>query len=539
MSLYLSPGVYTKERDISEIVANVASSSAALVGYSAKGDVDNIVLITNTQQFIDEYGEPDPTSGHFFHYAALAYLAKGNALYCLRVANGALYPGANIMKSTSDESNTAFAVGKSTSAFSAPTGYLEDIVFQIMSTNPGEWGNRTGIIIQNVKDGTEEVAVDQYTFEILVYWQDDDGNWSQVETWKVSRKEKIDGFGRDLYLEDKINGVSDYILVADSALADTILPKAQSTRLVLTGGSDGSDITDGQLITGWDEFINPSVVDIRLLINGGETSVAVQLKMKTVAEARLDCVALLDIPYSVTSSSTDTVTWRNSTQSFNSSYCVLDSPWLTIYDSYNDKLVEVPPSGYRAAQIAYNDYVGHPWDAPAGFNRGILDVQEIDPVYTEGERDLLHQNQINPFQDFGGEGNVIWGQLTEQKKHSALSDLNVRRLLIVLEKSIAISLRTFVFEPNIEITRFRVEALLNEYLDRIAAQGAFQQEAGDSGYRVICDETNNTPARIDNNELMVDVLIKPVRVAYYVQLQVTVTKSGTSFEELIAKGKLF
>jgi len=98
MTIYLSPGVYSQETDISDIVTTIATASAALVGYSAKGSVDEVKLITSDQKFIDEYGEPDPSSGHYFHYAALAYLEKGKTLYCLRVANGALYGGVSIQK---------------------------------------------------------------------------------------------------------------------------------------------------------------------------------------------------------------------------------------------------------------------------------------------------------------------------------------------------------------------------------------------------------------------------------------------------------
>jgi len=201
--------------------------------------------------------------------------------------------------------------------------------------------------------------------------------------------------------------------------------------------------------------------------------------------------------------------------------------------------VYVPLSGQVAAQIAYNDYVANPWDAPAGFSRGRMDVIALSNVFTKGERNTLYQAQINPIQMFRGEGIVIWGQKTEQAKSSALSSINVRRLLIVIEKSIAISLRSFVFEPNNEITRFRLEAMLKEYLDMLSAQGAFQIEGGDRGYHVLCDETNNTPATIDRGELNVDVFIKPIRSAEYIQLQTIVTSSGASFEELIARGVMF
>jgi len=552
--IFLSPGVFVSEKDISDIAPRVATSSAAIVGYSAKGSVDDVILVTSDRQFIEEYGEPDPSSGHFFHYSALAYLSKGNILYCLRVENGALYGGADIVAITSGESNAAFAVGKSSSSGGGASGSEDDVAFQILGANPGIWNNQIGIKIDNVKQADDIVPTDQLTFEIAVYYRDDDGNYIEVEKWKVSRKKKVDGFGKQLYLEDKINGVSKYIIVVDNTtetdgvrnVPDTVLPQAQSTRLDFDGGSDGSEISTGDLVSGWDEFSNPDNIDIRLLICGGETAQAVESKMKAVAEARSDCLALLDIAYGSTNTASDMVIWRQGadTHNLNSNYCALSSLWPRIHDPYNDLLIRVPPSGYWAAQMAYNDYVGNPWDAPAGFTRGRLDVLDVTfpstgKALSAGERDVLYQAQINPFQMFRGEGNVIWGQKTEQVKSSALSRVNVRRLLIVIEKSMAIALRQFVFEGNSELTRFRIEALLDAYLEGLSAQGAFQLEGADRGYHVVCDESNNTPQIIDSHELHVDVFIKPVRAAEFIKLQTIVTPTGASFEELISRGLLF
>jgi hypothetical protein len=541
MAIFLSPGVYSEEKVVQNIVRAIATASAGIVGYSAKGSVDEIKLITNDQQFIDEYGPPDPTSGHYFHYAALAYLAKGSNLYCLRVANSPLYGGVDIMQSESSEDNAAFAAGASSKAFAVDSGMDTEVAFQVIGVNPGVWNDKLAVTIEEVKDGTDLIATDQYTFKINVNLQDDDGNWSEVESWKVSRKHKVDGFGKQLYLMDKINGVSKYIWVLDSELANTVLPKEQEDRLVFDGGSVGGDITSSELVTGWEEFENDAQIDVRLLINGGETAAAVQTEMKAVAEGRADCIAILDIPWASLSSVADMVTFRNTTQNFNSSYCTLFAGWCQVYDRYNDILVDVPPSGHVAAQMAYNDYVGKPWTAPAGYTRGMLDVLAISGptgklVFTKGERDTLYVNNINPLQKFEGEGFVIWGQKTLQKAGSPTDRINVRRLLIVLEKSMAVTLRPFVFEPNDEVTRFRIESLLNSYLGDLSAQGAFQVEADDEGFRVVCDETNNTAVRIDANELWVDVFVKPSRTAEFIQLRTIVTSSGASFEELIARG---
>lgn len=529
MGFYVSPGVYVREKDLSNIIPNISTTSAALVGYSEKGSTTEVRLITNSQQFINEYGKPNPR-GSYFHYTALAYLENGNKLYCLRVAKNALYGGAKIMKSGSGPNKT-LVTGVSNPVFQQISG--EDILFYVFAKDPGTWNNNIGIKIVNVNS-------EDYTFTIEVYYRDSEGNYQRVESWTVSRKHQIDGYGKQQYLEDAINGFSDYIVVAnDLSQADTVLPESQNTVLALGGGSNGALVGDSELVLAWEKFANPDDIDIRLLLNGGYSSVAVQQKMKTIAESRKDCIAILDMPYTALGSVMDMVNWRKVTQNFNSNYCALYAPWVKIYDPYNDVLIEIPPSGYIASQIAYNDFVAEPWYAPAGFNRGMLNVLGITRVFTQGERDVLYEAQINPLQTFRGEGNVIWGQKTEQVKASALDRVNVRRLLIVIEKAISASLKYFVFEPNNQITRFRITAMIEEYLDLLRARGAFQTELGDKGYKVLCDERNNTPAIIDRNELHVDIFIKPSRAAEFIQLQAIITQTGASFEELIARGVHF
>jgi len=543
MGIMVSPGVFSREKDLSEIIPNISSTSAAIVGYSAKGSLD-VKTITNSQNFVNEYGKPVP--GNYFHYSALAYLENGNVLYCKRVINGALYGGMSAVDRDSTDVNSAFGVGQSSAVFYDDSLVLDEI-FSVFGKDPGVWNNKISIKIVNVNNiyydcDDEHTAeeVDQYTFTIEVYYENDNGDDVLVESWTVSRQHKIDGFGRQIYLEDRINDFSDYILVADNETpADTVVPSTDTDVVAISGGTDGTDVTTGIINIGWAEFDNPDDIDVRILINGGLTDKAVQLAMLTIAEDRKDCICLFDMPYDYISSVDSMIDWRRDTQNFNSSYTALYSPWLKIYDSFNDRIIEVPPSGYIASMIAYNDYVAQPWYAPAGFNRGILNVLSISGVFDKGERDRLYQYQINPLQVFRGQGNVIWGQKTQQVKASALDRVNVRRLLIILEKAISASLQSFVFEPNNDLTRFRVVAMITEYLELLSNQGAFQTELGDDGYLVVCDTTNNTPAVIDRNELHVDIFIKPIRAAEFIQLQTIITTSGASFTELVSKGVFF
>jgi len=157
MGKYLSAGVYSIEKDISEIVSSVATTTAALVGWSAKGDNSSIKLITNKQQFIDEYGKPDNTSGNYFHYTALAFLEKGNKLWCLRVEEDAEYGGYAVSNTSlggtnqkfSDISNDFDAIMDS--GYSNESGVTDltdsDCLFMIMGKDPGVWNTRISVAI--------------------------------------------------------------------------------------------------------------------------------------------------------------------------------------------------------------------------------------------------------------------------------------------------------------------------------------------------------------------------------------------------------
>lgn len=524
-SVYSSPGVYVRERDLSGVVPSLSSTIASIVGYSPKGDITNIRLITSQQQFIEEYGTP--VLGEYFHYSALAFLEKGNTLYCKRVVNGALFGGLWIIKDGGVGSNQALSIGVATPGYEEVSN--EDILFYIYAKDPGEWNDNIAITIENT------VASD-YTFDIVVWSKDTDGNYTEEERWKVSRKYQVDGYGRQQYLEDAINDFSAFIVVYDNTdEADTVLPEEQTTVLDMNGGFNGSAVSDAQINTAWDEFADPEKIDLRMLINAGYTSPTVQTKLKTIAEARKDCLAILDVPYSVLTSVSAIVNWRDSVQNLNSSFIALYAPWAKIYDQWNDKTVEVPVSGYVASQFAYNDYVADPWYAAAGFTRGVLNILGLTNVFTKGERDVLYAAQINPLQMFSGEGSAIWGNKTQQVKETALSRVNVRRLLITIEKAVSVAMRSYLFEPNSELTRARIKALLDQYMNLLSARGAFQTEIGDKGYRVVCDTTNNTPAIIDANQLNVDIYIKPSRAAEVIQVSAIITNTGTSFAETIAR----
>lgn len=541
MADFTFPQVAASEIDQSQYVPNMETSSAAIVVTTPKGSLSR-TLITDNQQFRQEYCiDGKVTLGNYSQYSALAYLAMGSTLYVQRVvdSNTALYGGAKIRYSSGI--SAALSVGVSSPAFIVASG--EYNLFNVFAKDPGAWASQVSVKIANV--GVYDVNTNPNpTFDIQVYNTTLGGITTLVETWTVSRQVQVDGYNRQQYLETAINGVSKFIVVKDSTETSTQQPNAVSTAVVLGGGVNGTTPTSAQVAGGWSSFLNKDEVDCRILINGGFADTTVQTAMKTIVDTRLDCIAVYDMPYASVDTAGNMLSYKltMSGDSYTSAYV----PWGVVSDADNAQLVAVPPSGYVAAAMANNDAIGEVWDAVAGVDRGQLPFIQLSfgadttgkISFTDGELGQLCLAGVNPIRRKTGKGIMIWEQKTMQAYASATDRLNVRRSLIVIEASIKNELEAFLFKNNTDITRFNVYSTLNDYLSRLSARGAFEVIGKNPGYLVVCDLTNNTPATIDANELIVDVYVKPVKTIEYIRYRTIITKSGVSLSALAATGAI-
>ena len=212
----------------------------------------------------------------------------------------------------------------------------------------------------------------------------------------------------------------------------------------------------------------------------------------------------------------------------NTSYAAVYGNWAQVYDGYSGQQVWVPFSGFAGAAMARTDAVDFPWYAPAGFSRGLVPFSNdlaVNP--NQKQRDELYKANINPVAAFPGQGQVIFGQKTLNKKPSAFDRINVRRLFLALERPVKKASRFFVFEQNSEFTRTRVVNTLTPVFERA------KNNEGLYDYLIVCDERNNTPTVIDANELVVDIYIKPTRAAEYILVNFYATRTDANFEELI------
>jgi len=283
---------------------------------------------------------------------------------------------------------------------------------------------------------------------------------------------------------------------------------------------------------GYDSYIdaltllnNADEYDFNLLLMPGITQDnhgAVVNKAIDVCEDRGDCFVIAD-PTQYGKAITDATGEAND---YDSNYAAMYYPWIQVPDVRTGQNRWVPPSTVMGGIYAFNDKVAQPWFAPAGLNRGgIENAIQAERKLTHGNRDTLYDANVNPIATFPGQGVTIWGQKTLQKKASALDRINVRRLLIKVKKFIAASSRFLVFEQNNSATRKRFLSIANPFLEQV------QSNSGLNAFKVVMDETNNTPDTIDRNIMYGQLFLQPTRTAEFIVLDFTIQPTGASFPE--------
>ena len=271
---------------------------------------------------------------------------------------------------------------------------------------------------------------------------------------------------------------------------------------------------------------NPDEYDINMLVTPGLIHKHHSLMTKhalTKVENRADCFYVMD-----GSDVDDSVaTAVSNIETLDSNYVATYYPWVYMDNpAVNAGQILVPPSVVIPGVIAFTDSVAHEWFAPAGLNRGGLsNVRSTKKKLTHTDRDNLYEGRVNPIASFPGQGVVVFGQKTLQAKPSALDRINVRRLLIRLKKFIASSSRFLVFEQNDSSTRARCLNIVNPFLESV------QANSGLSAFKVVMDDSNNTPDVIDRNQLVGQIFIQPTRTAEFIVLDFTVLPTGAAFPE--------
>jgi phage tail sheath protein FI len=309
---------------------------------------------------------------------------------------------------------------------------------------------------------------------------------------------------------------------------------ATAFTAILGNGVDASPVA-ANTNTALDLFANADSIDVSLLMAGATNGNDIPNKLVTLAESRKDCMVFISPNKAdvVDNAGTESANIAATVATFTtSSYAVVDSGWKYQYDKYNDVYRWVPLNGDIAGLCVRTDNERDPWFSPAGTTRGVIkNVVKLAWNPNKAERDSLYQKGVNSVVTFPGEGTILYGDKTflNRPSISAFDRINVRRLFIVLEKSIARAARSSLFEFNDDFTRAAFVNLVEPYLRDVKGR------RGVYDYRVVCDTTNNTGEVIDRNEFVGDIYIKPARSINFIQLNFVAVRTGVAFEEVVGK----
>ena len=311
----------------------------------------------------------------------------------------------------------------------------------------------------------------------------------------------------------------------------------QPNRRILVGGDIVASNTQGYDLSSAtatdysvyknaiDAVSNPDELDINMLVLPGVIQDAHSAVIDYAANMCIDrgdtflvfdCVGLTGNIAAATSA----------VEALDNNYAATYYPWVKIVDANINKPVWVPPSVVIPGVLAFNDKVAAEWYAPAGLNRGGLStVLDAYTRLTHAERDTLYEGRVNPIATFPGQGVCVWGQKTLQAKPSALDRINVRRLLIAVKKYIASATKYLVFENNTAATRNRFLNIANPYLESV------QQRQGLYSFKVVMDETNNTPDIIDRNIMYGQIFLQPSKTAEFIIIDFNILPTGAAFAQ--------
>jgi len=300
----------------------------------------------------------------------------------------------------------------------------------------------------------------------------------------------------------------------------------------LSGGVSDDAPTEADLQLGWDLFLDSQTYNISLLVSGNATIALAAYIVQNIADVRRDCVAFTSITASTTlptapilGSSSTRITDAKAFKTFNSSYAVIDSGYKYMYDKYNDKYRWIALNADIAGLCARVDATNDTWFSPAGMVKGqIKGAVKLSWNPTQAERDQLYPYSINPVINQVGQGTILFGDKTATLKPSAFDRINVRRLFLILEKSIQNSAKFQLFEINDAITRLQFVASVEPFLRDVKGRRGMQE------YKVICDATNNTPQVVATNNFVGTILIKPNYSINFITLNFTAVGPNVSFD---------
>ena len=587
-----SPAVVVKEIDLTGGVPNTQSTTGAAVINSRWGPVEKRTLVDNEDTLVDIFASPDSSNTISFHEANF-FLKYSSKLQVVRIIDNGAKNAVSVLGQTGAATPNVDApeTVKNEDDFNSQLSALDSDLHTFIGKYPGAIGNSLQVQMCPASDSSTNTAFENWAYkdnfdaapgnssfaakknatddEVHVAVIDKNGqftgtNGTVLETFpfmSVAKNAKNDD-GTSNYVKDVINERSEYVWMVDfdsdflQAGAGTNMADSGSNFNITTAatgatkpannvktfnfaaGVDVASLTTGNILSGFDLFEDKDQVEIDFLIAPSMTARAdattvVNDLVTTARSLRKDCVvvtspARTDV-VNVTNATTAVTNVVDTANTFTtSSYLFVDNNYLKVYDKYNDQYINIAAASSTAGLMAATDLNRAAWFSPAGSRRGqYLGITSIAYTPTKAQRDTLYKASVNPIANIPGAGVILFGDKTNLSRPSAFDRINVRRLFLVLERAISRAAEQVLFEFNDEFTRAEFVNIVEPVLREVKGR------RGITDFRVVADETNNTPAVIDRNEFIASIFIKPARSINYVTLNFVAVRTGVDFEEVV------
>jgi len=589
-NVFLSPGVFTREFDLSFLPLEIPAVGAAIVGPTVRGPALVPTPVSTYSEYLRWYGDVFSSGSgasereykYLTTYTVQEYLRWGQVCTVVRILAGSYQPAYSFV-ARSGSTAPAFKLVTLSDGEVLNSGQISASLAGTGS--PADYGTN-GLLVSgsrfNIQWEVANVDANRGVFDLYIRRGDDINNrkivleqYSQLSldpntSNYISRvigdqsyTLRYDSDGSP-YLEksgsyanrsrfirvEAVNNTLNYLnangTIRLGSLSGSLPAPVSGT---FSGGSDGNVVHPRRMyediINTNTQGLNPAVpasggtayndalsilanrdqYDINLLFTPGLLD-NLQDHSKLITNAINLCEDRGDLFYVIDP------TYKGSTvgqaqiaaESRNTNYACYYYPWVQVSDPDLGRNVWLPPSCMVAGVYSFNDYIAHPWIAPAGYNRGALDtVLQTERTLTNNDRDNLYLKNINPLASFQNAGVIVFGQKTLQKKKSALDRINVRRLMIDAKRFVAMTVRSLVFENNTVETRARFLELTDPYFRRV------KNQQGLYDYRIIIDERNNTADVIDRNEMRAQIYLKPAKTAEFIIVDFVILPTGALF----------
>ena len=565
MASLLSPGVITREIDLTTVTPAVASTEGGIALHTQWGPAGKLVLITDEIDLAEVFGKPKSDYNAENWFTAKNFLSYSGALYVSRAlasgsAKNSVSNGDSVLVKNLDDweagghQTSAYFIAKyagvigdslrvelaDSSVFSswtykslfgdAPT---QDQLHVVIIDEDGLFSGEKGKVLEKfeflskLSDGKYEDGSSSYYQKIL--------NDSSEYIW--AKEHLLPEWGKtesETVVYDADGEITSLIPADDQIMmgAGSVDTGYSLGETLGTEGDDGQ-IDDQNRVNAMDLFVDDELVDISFLLAGKADAVVIN-KIFAIASSRQDCLGVIspekDDCVNAITPADNVKTFRESLnvgglRDLKGSFMVMDDNWKYQFDKYNNLNRWVPCNGDTAGLMAETDIERAAWFSPGG--RSLKNVIKLAWKSKKAERDVLYPLGINSVTTFPGEGAILYGDRTMLKRPSAFDRINVRRLFIVLRKTISRTARAFLFEQNTEFTRERFKNTVIPFLEEV------QGRQGITDFLVVCDETNNTGQVIDQNRFIGDIYIKPARSINFIELNFVAVRTDVEFSEVV------